>query len=63
MMVYWIVGGVAVWLLVELLLWLLGGGGLLLYLATAIYHAVKLDPPPGVNDSNWTRDQGKDVDS
>ncbi|MBS3735041.1 MAG: hypothetical protein KGY99_08965 [Phycisphaerae bacterium] len=53
-----IIGGV---ILIEIILALIGIGGLLMWLWTGVYHAFKSDPLPGVNDDNWSRDQGRDV--
>jgi hypothetical protein len=61
--VHWLILGVLGWVAVELLLLaVFGMGGVLVWLGTAIYHAVKLDPPPGENDDQWSSDQGKEVD-
>lgn len=42
-------------------LWLLGMGSGVLWWFTALFHALKPEGVPGKNDSNWSRDQGKEA--
>jgi hypothetical protein len=60
---HWLIVGVVAWAGVELLLALvLGLAGPIAWLATAIWHGfLKIEEPPGENDDNWSRDQGKEV--
>jgi hypothetical protein len=58
----WILIGLAAWIVVDLLLLLFGVTGVLVWLTVAFYHGFfKLEPPPGINDDNWSRDQGKEA--
>ncbi len=53
-----VVGLLAALAVVGMLLGLAGGA---LWWATALYHALKPDPPPTEADTRWSRDQGKEV--
>jgi hypothetical protein len=33
----------------------------IVYLVTGLHHATKPPRPPGTNDANWTRDQGREA--
>ena len=46
--------------LVSLAGFLLFGWGMLWWL-TALWHAFKPEEPPGPNDSDWSRDQGREA--
>jgi fatty acid desaturase len=57
----WILLIIAGVILLEGILWLVGVGGVLLWIGTALYHAFKLDPIPGENDDNWSQEQGREI--
>ena len=58
----WIIVIVAGLVLLEVVLLLVGMGGVLTYICTTIYHMFKLEAPPGENDDSWLQDQGREVD-
>jgi uncharacterized membrane protein YfcA len=58
----WIILIVLVLIVLDIVLGLLGLGGGIAWVFTAIYHMFKLEEPPGHNDASWSDDQGREVD-
>jgi fatty acid desaturase len=58
----WVILIAAGLIVLELILLLVGMGGVLTWICTAIYHLFKLEEPPGHNDASWSDDQGREVD-
>jgi hypothetical protein len=59
---HWILIVLAGLIVLEVVLTVLGIGGVLTYIVAALYHMFKPEEPPGENDDFWDPSQGRNVD-